>query len=37
MIWHKHRYVGPLAQGLIEIIRRDAEHLRRKQGARSVA
>lgn len=25
MIWHKHRYVSPLAKGLIEIVRRGAK------------
>ena len=26
MIWHKHRYMGPLAAGMIEIVRREAKH-----------
>lgn len=25
MVWHKHRYIGPLAKGLIEIVRREAK------------
>jgi LysR family transcriptional regulator, hydrogen peroxide-inducible genes activator len=26
MIWHKHRYMGPLAAGMIELVRREAKH-----------